>query len=101
MSATTINQICEAIRLRVLLAFEYQGYPRLVEPYCHGTSTTGDQVLRAVQVGGSSKSGGLGFGKLWSLADMKSVRLTGENFVPSDPSYNPDDRHMKLIHCRI
>ena len=97
------NPICEAIRLRQILAFDYAGYPRLVEPYCHGTSTAGKQVLRGVQVGGSSQSGGLGFGfgKLWRVAQMKGVRLTGEPFVPNDRHYNPEDQHMKLIHCWV
>lgn len=100
MTATT-SLICEAIHKRLVLEFDYRGRHRAVEPYCHGTSTRGVEVLRAVQVGGTSASGGFGFGKLWSLADIKELRLTSETFEPDDPRYNPNDTGMKIIHCRI
>jgi hypothetical protein len=81
--------ICEAIRKRLLLEFRYGGLPRVVEPYILGISARGTEVLRAVQVGGSSNSGGFGYGKLWA-----------ESF-PADPNYDPDDSGMQSIHCRI
>jgi hypothetical protein len=93
--------ICEAIRKRCRLEFEYRGLPRVVEPYCHGVSTRGAESLRAVQVGGESSSGGYGFGKLWTVAEMRAPRLSAVSFVPNDPNYNPDDNGMKTIHCRI
>lgn len=93
--------ICAAIREHSLLAFEYHGRQRVVAPYCHGTSTRGIETLRAVQVRGSSRSGGFGFGKLWTVADMVDVHLLHERFVPDDPQYNPDDSGMTRIHCRV
>ncbi len=63
--------ICEAIRKRVLLQFHYHGRLRVVAPYCFGVSARDADVLRAIQVRGQSSSGGgLGFGKLWTVADM-------------------------------
>jgi hypothetical protein len=99
MTDTTI--ICEAIRKRLLLEFRYNGLPRVVEPYCHGTSTRGVEVLRAVQVGGSSNSGGFGYGKLWTVAEITALRLTTETFPADDPNYHPDDSDINSIHCRI
>lgn len=96
-----MSLICDAIRTRSLLEFRYHGLVRLVAPYCHGYSPRGTEILRAVQVGGSSSSGGFGFGKLWFVADMAGLRLTGKRFVPGDPRYNPDDRAIPQIHCRI
>jgi hypothetical protein len=93
--------ICDAIRKRLLLEFRYHGLPRIVEPYCHGISTRGVEVLRGVQVGGSSNSGGFGFGKLWAVADMTALRMTAETFPADDPHYHPDDSGMQSIHCRI
>jgi hypothetical protein len=84
-----------------VLEFEYDGLHRVVEPYCHGISSRGVEVLRAVQVGGASRSGGLGFGKLWSVAKIVGPRLTAAPFVPDDPDYNPNDSGMKRIHCRV
>src|SRR5687767_13010209 len=93
--------ICTAISKRMLLEFEYEGFRRVVAPYCHGVSTRDADVLRGVQVAGASRSGGLGFGKLWITAKMVSLRMSAKAFTPDDPHYNPDDSGMKHIHCRI
>jgi hypothetical protein len=98
---TSAAFICEAIRSRRLLEFRYRGLQRIVAPYCHGISTAGTEVLRAVQVHGASGSKGFGFGKLWSVADVERPRLLEEVFVPDDPDYNPNDKAMREIHCRI
>jgi len=91
--------ICEAIRTERLLEFDYHGQHRVVAPYCHGTSSRGKEVLRAVQVGGTA--GGLGFGKLWLVEEMSEVRLVETRFSPDDPNYNPNDSAMTQIHCRV
>jgi hypothetical protein len=101
MSLADAGVICEAIAKRLRLEFEYDGRHRVVEPYCHGISTKGTEVLRAVQVRGSSSSRRYGFGKLWAVATIRGLRLTEEEFEPNDPDYNPDDSAMKEIHCRI
>jgi hypothetical protein len=93
--------ICDAIRKHLLLEFRYRGLPRVVEPYVHGVSTRGVEVLRAVQVGGSSNSGGFGYGKLWTVADITALRVTTESFPADDPNYDPNDSGMQRIHCRI
>jgi hypothetical protein len=100
MGGSTPPAICQAIREHRRLTFDYGGLPREVEPYCHGVSSAAKEVLRAVQVGGASGSGGFGFGKLWEVAKMSRVQL-GAPFTPHDPSYNPDDRAMAEIHCRV
>ncbi len=101
MNCETGGFLCEAIRRRRLLQFQYHGLQRVVAPYCHGTSTRGVEVVRAVQVSGSSSSGGFGFGKLWAVTEMENLVVLTEPFVPDDPDYNPDDSAMKRIHCRV
>lgn len=95
------DAICKAIRSRVLLEFDYSGLHRVVAPYCHGFTRRGAEVVRAVQIRGSSRSGGLGFGKLWTVTGMRHVQTSGEAFVADDPDYNPSDTAMLRIHCRI
>jgi hypothetical protein len=97
----TPDLICAAIRRHALLEFEYSGLRRIVAPYCHGFTKGGSEVLRAVQVGGGSRSGGLGFGKLWTVGLMINVRVNPETFLPDDPDYRPHDGAMERIHCRI
>ena len=102
MTGTTASTlVCEAIHARQLLQFDYHGLQRVVAPYCHGTSTRGTEVVRAMQVRGSSSSNGFGFGKLWTVADMLNPRVLPESFDPDDPDYNPDDSAMTRIHCRV
>jgi|SRR5580698_3351188 hypothetical protein len=93
--------ICEAIRACRLIEFDYHGHSRVVAPYCHGFSARGVELLRAVQLGGSSAKGGFGFGKLWTLAEIRNLRATDAPFVADDPNYNPDDTAMQRIHCRV
>lgn len=91
--------VCGAIRRRTLLRFDYGGKTRLVQPYCHGVSTAGHEVVRAVDVSG--RGPGFGFGKLWLVEKMSAVLDTGTPFSPDDPDYNPHDSAMRTIHCRI
>lgn len=100
-SNASAERICRAIRERRLLSFDYKGHHRVVEPYCFGLSTAGEETLRAIQVGGSSDSGKFGFGKLWTVADIETAQVSDQTFVPDDPNYNPNDSAMKRIICRI
>lgn len=94
--------VCQAIQTRRRLAFDYEGFHRVVEPYCHGRGRLDQELLRAVQVGGGSRSGrSLGTGKLWLVAKMAGLRLLPEEFAPGDPNYRPDDQAMASICCRI
>jgi hypothetical protein len=95
------NIFCDAIERRALLEFQYEGRQRVVQPYCHGVSNRDSEVIRAVQVRGSSSSNKFGVGKLWDVAKVRGLRILDETFVPTDPNYNPNDTAMKHIHCRI
>ena len=89
--------ICEAIARCFLLAFEYNGVHRVVQPYCHGFTRSGRETLRAIEVGARGRA----FGKLWTVAKMERLRLTAEHFIPDDPDYNANDSAMIEIHCSV
>jgi hypothetical protein len=93
--------LCEAISTKRLLAFTYEGHARVVAPYCHGFTRKGAEVLRAVQVRGTSRSGHFGSGKLWTVSKMRLVRTLAEGFVADDPDYEPNDSAMSRVHCRV
>jgi hypothetical protein len=99
--ASDVDLICQAIRRRALLQFLYDNRVRVVASYCCGVSARGVDVLRAVQVRGESASGGMGFGKLWSIEKITGLRMLDETFTPDDPDYNPTDTAMAKIHCGI
>ena len=96
-----MTPVCEAIRQRRLLAFNYKGFARVVQPYCYGESVAGHEALRAIQVRGGSSTGRMSSGKLWTVSEMEDIRVLAETFVPNDPNYNPNDRHMRKIVCRV
>jgi hypothetical protein len=81
----------------------HDGLRRVVEPYCHGISTQDNEVLRAIQIRGESSKAREGFyyGKLWKVSEMSELRVLDERFIAFDPNYNPNDRAMREIHCRI
>ena len=93
--------VCDAIRRRVLISFDYDDEPRIVAPYCHGLTTAQRQAVRAVQILGGSRSGDIGTGKLWSIDKLHGLRVTDEPFLPTDPRYNPNDKAFAIIHCCI
>jgi len=95
------SDICAAIRTLRVLEFDYHGAHRVVTPYLHGVGARGAEMLRGVQIGGESRSGGLWFGKLWIVSEIENLRLTAQAFVPDDPNYNPNDSAMATIHCRV
>jgi hypothetical protein len=98
---TSHPHLCRAIRTRTLVEFDYDGHHRIVAPYCHGVTSKNVEVLRAIQVGGSSRSSGFGFGKLWHVDKITNLRGSDEKFLPTDPHYNPDDSVMMHICCRV
>ena len=90
-------KICEAIGAQRMLEFDYGGYHRVVQPYCHGFTRTGAETLRAVQVSSDSRSGGRGFGKLWTVAKMQNLRVGVATFDADDPDYTA----LIEIHCSV
>jgi hypothetical protein len=95
------RDICAAIRDRAVVQFHYNGGLRTVEPHCHGVSKGGNELLRGYQTGGHSQSGQPVEWKLFSVGKISSLQQTGQKFSTNRPDYNPNDRAMKSICCRV
>jgi hypothetical protein len=93
--------ICDAIRRRAVIEFYYDGGMRTVEPHCHGTSTSGNEVLRGYQTGGYSESGKPVEWKLFDVSKMSALTITNQTFAQNRPSYNPNDKQMSVVHCHV
>jgi hypothetical protein len=93
--------ICEAIAGRRLMEIWYRGGSRIIEPYCHGTSKAGNEVLRAFQIQGHSNSGQPTAWKLFEVREIQSLQIFDQRFETNRPLYNPNDRDMIRIHCRV
>ena len=96
----TYPVICDAIRLRHVVRVLYRGGVREVEPYVYGRNSTGDELLRAYQLRGVSRSGTPGW-KMFRVDDISSVSVTFEPFTAPRAGYDPADTVIAFINCRI
>jgi predicted DNA-binding transcriptional regulator YafY len=94
-------RICNAIRDRKVIRFSYSGGFRNVEPFCHGISTVGNDVLRCWQIGGYSESGKPQGWKLFRMDAISNLTITDEAFEGRRPRYNPNDSAMTTIYCHV
>lgn len=92
-----MNTICDAIRDRAVLRFTYKGSVRTVEPHLLGYDSDGDLTLSAWQLSGGS-------GQNWRdfhVAKLSGIARTGSHFSGPRPGYNPNDRTLDRIVCRL
>ncbi|MFO7276182.1 MAG: hypothetical protein DIU56_004015 [Pseudomonadota bacterium] len=93
--------LCDAIERRIVIELRYHAYSRLVEPYVYGVSRHGDELLRCYQIAGGSVSGERRGWKLLKVAEIVSFHQTETSFEPRVRQYNPEDKAMREIYCRI
>lgn len=93
--------VCSAIHDRAVVEFNYDGGLRIVEPHAHGNSTAGHEVVRGYQTEGYSRSGKPEGWRLFDVPKIEGLRQTGDRFLQDRPSYSPDDRQMKSVHCHV
>ncbi|MBC7457725.1 MAG: hypothetical protein H7235_05570 [Bdellovibrionaceae bacterium] len=75
-----MNQdINDAIKNKNLIRFDYDNISRTVEPYCYGTTPTGNEALRGFQTSGEK------FKMAWKLFDLTKA----SNIVALDESFKP------------
>ena len=84
-----------------MVQFSYEGLSRTAELHCHGISKAGHEVVRAYQVGGYTNSGRVPMWRMYEVSKMSGIRQTGQTFAFNRPGYNPNDRAMISVHCRI
>lgn len=99
--ASIDSYLCDAIANRVVIELRYHDYSRLVEPYVYGTTRTGEDMLRCYQVAGGSVSGERRGWKLLRIAEIVSAHLTQTSFEPRWGRYNPEDRALRRMYCRL
>ena len=90
MSRATVL-IIEAIRSRRLLAFVYNGTPRIVEPHTYGRDKWHREMLCAYQVQGVSRSGDAHGWRTFVVDEMSHARLEAQRFDAPRGEYCRDD----------
>lgn len=91
--------ICNAIKSKQIIHFNYEDKTRIVEPYCFGESSKGNQVLRGFQIKGDSKSGDSHGWKLFNVSKMENVAINREHFSLGH-DYK-EEKRMKNIYCCV
>ncbi len=94
--------ICNAIKNRLVIKFKYEGEIRIVEPFVLGHhKDTGNLVLRSYRVGGYSKSDREPPWRLFDTKNISELEVTSINAQSIREHYNPNDKHMSEILCRV
>lgn len=93
-------KLCDAIRRRAVVEFRYRGERRTVEPYLHGRTRAGKEVLRAYQIGGTSGTGRRFAWKLFDVEHIEAVQPVQVTFsLRAD--YRARDRSVPTVHCSV
>ena len=94
--------LCSAIRNRRVVTFYYDGGRRTVEPFCHGASQAGHDLLRGYQTAGFSRSGAPHAWKMFRVEELSGLAMTDQVFRDTRAEYDPDrEEKMATIYCRI
>ena len=88
--------ICNAIRDRTLLSFEYEGARRTVEPYAHGSDGWRRALLLAFQVEGGRSTGW----RFFHVAKMRAVAPEARACAAHRDEFLRDDPTFSSIHCQ-
>lgn len=94
------SSICKAIDSHDVIVFFYDGGERTVEPYIHGLSIAGHELMRGYQIGGFSHSSEDSGWRLFEVEKMGAIARTETKFH-TRPDYSRNDSKIVSIHCRI
>lgn len=93
--------LCKAIEERRMIAFTYDGLPRVVCPAAYGQHVdTGKVTLRAFQTGGQSSSGKLPAWRLFTVDKMQGPEIQEDSFALPLPDYTSNDKHLDVV-CEL
>ena len=91
-----------AITDKHLISFVYEGHPRTAIPAAYGIhNTTGNVVLRAYQIAGTSSSRSVPLWDLFLVEKMTECVVLDETFTSDPPFYSRGDKHMGEIYCQL
>lgn len=94
-------KICEAIKLKRVVEFSYEGGMKAAEPFCYGLNSKNKDVLRAYQIESditSVKSEGW---KDFIVSKMSNLKIADKTFTGNRFGYNAKDKNMVESYCKI
>ena len=100
---TTQATLCEAIKTKKVVVFNYDWKSREVEPWLLGYSKTSKYQLVWFQISWYSSSWKFWW-KYFDLDKIENLKISGKIFNENNPErklYNPKDKKMEEILCCI
>lgn len=98
----TSQDICKAIAARRLLELRYNGQHRLVEPYSHGFSSDGTEMLVGYQRDGGSDSGQTEGWKAMAVDRIERLVVVDVSFIPTRQDYKAGhSKNIDDLHCEV
>jgi hypothetical protein len=92
---------CQALNSGLVLQLQYDGYIRDVEVHAVGYSSKDHGLMRVWQVaGGSVHNEPVGW-KMLRLDEASGAFITQQRSLAPRPGYNPRDKAMSRIICRV
>lgn len=93
--------IAQAIRHRRLLAFQYDGLHRVVEPHAYGVTRAENEAVRCFQVQGESNSGQATGWKLMLVDGMHDLTVLPESFAGARIGYKANDKALPTLFAQL
>jgi hypothetical protein len=93
--------LCTAIGSRRIVTFYYDGGRRVVEPYCHGSSEAGFDLLRGFQTAGHSSSGATSGWKMFRIEGVSGLAMTDTLFSARAEYDRGREDKIATIYCSI
>lgn len=87
--------ICEAIRNRCIVTFNYEGSTRMVEPHLFGVDSSGNETLNGWQLSGGN---GVGFRDFYAFR-ISNLSITDLHFGVPRPGYDLSDQTIARVIC--
>jgi predicted DNA-binding transcriptional regulator YafY len=95
-----LQLIKDAVPNRKVLAFEYDGKARLVEPHAVGNNKKGEAVLRGFQFTGDSATSASAW-KLFTISKIDALTVLDMISHAPRPGYKADDKAMTEIFAQL
>ena len=102
IQSTPISALCSAIARRSVLRFVYDGRgQRTVEPYLHGFTTAGSEVICGFQIAGHSESGNPSGWKMFDVSRISMLEEEERTFLEPRTGYKAGGKGIVRIHCCV
>ena len=90
-----------AIRNLNVIAFQYEGFSRTVEPHTYGIDGKGHYAVRGYQVAGGSQSGEYVGWKLFHVNEMHGLSVLPAKFAGPRQGYKRGDKAFRSILAQL